>query len=267
MYIIKRRTTRVLSCLLLFLFAGIAFLSFYRYRKADQELQALKERDQSFEETLNRLVHNAKNPLATTAMALHNLSFVLKEDELSAEKQDASVNEFLNAALLGIDETNERLKETLLFSKTEWSHLEPVHLSEIADSVIEEIAPAVTILTVFDSDLPMVYSDIQAMRLVFSYLLNLVYSNSQKQIIHFKINKSDTNPKNISCEIFNHRYLGKEMECTNALPKASADLDDPGTLQLKIVQRILSFHHSELKGCFEKQNGGYWIFTLLGIKE
>ncbi len=258
----------MLKCsILIILLAGIAFLSFYRYRKVSRTLKAMQQRNKSFEETLNHLVHNAKNPLATTAMALHNLSFVLNEQELNTKKQPDSITEFLTSALTAIDETNERLKETILFCRTDMHHFKPVNIVDIAEAFVSDIDPAVILMTGFDNGLPMLKSDIQIVRLVFSYLLSLTYGKPQKQIVHFKLRRSHPKQKMVTCEIYNHNYLGLETECANTDPLKADDLDDSSKMKLTVVQRILLFHQSELKGCYEKQNGGYWTFTLTGIKD
>ena len=250
---------------LVIILAGFVFLFFNRFQKAQQALKITVKKNNSYEETLNRLVHDAINPLSTTAMALHNLSFVLKEQNANIENQ-ASVYEFLNSAHDAIEVTNKRLKETILFTRTDTKHFKPVNIIEIAESVAAELDPALTLITGFDDQLPMLYSDPRALRLVFSYLFELSLSNARKQIIHFKLKQIQSKKNIISCAIFNHHFLGTEAE-TAAAELKTGDLNDSGKTKLAVVERILSFHNSKLTGSFEKQNGGYWTFSLIGIKE
>ncbi len=251
--------------ILVIVLAGFTFLFFNRYKKSRQALEVIEKKNKSYEETLNRLVHDAINPLSTTAMALHNLSFILKEQNTNTENQ-ASIYEFLNSAHDAIEATNRRLKETILFTRTDNAHFKPVNITEVAESVVAELDPAVTIITGFDDQLPMLQSDLKALRLVFSYLLGLSYSSAQKQIIHFKLDHIQSKQNFISCEIFNHNFLGTEAEISSSNLE-TGDLNNSGNTKLAVVQRILSFHNSELIGRFEKQNGGYWTFGLMGIKE
>ena len=244
---------------------GFAFLFFKRYKKSRQALEIMEKRNKSYEETLNHLVHDAINPLSTTAMALHNLSFVLKEQNTNTENQ-ASIFEFLESAFDAIEATDKRLKDTLLFSRTDNDHFKPMNITEIAESVAAEIDPAITLITGFDDQLPMLHSDQRTLRFVFSHLLRLSCSSAQKQILHFKLNHLQSKQNLIRCEIFNHSFLGTETEASS-FALETGNLDKSDKIKLDVVQRILSFHNSELIGRFEKQNGGYWTFILTGIKE
>ncbi len=250
---------------LVIVFAGFTFLFFSREKNTRYALETIENKNKSYEETLNRLVHDAVNPLSTTAMALHNLSFILKEQNIPAENQEA-IYEFLHSALDAIEETNRRLKDTILFTRTDDRHFKPVNIKEIAESVVAELDPAISVIKTFDTQLPMLHSDPQVLRLVFSSLIELSFSKDPKQIIHFKLNRKQTKKNIMSCSIFNHNFLGAEPDSSFSSLE-SGNLNNSASSKLNIVQRLLSFHNSEIIGRFEKQNGGYWTFSLMGIKE
>jgi hypothetical protein len=244
----------------------ICILSYLLYRKHKRQLQT---NNQSIEpvgdnqEVLFRIIHDTKSSLSTAAMALHNLAFILTD-----QNNQSAPDEFIQAAQQAIDETNKRLGEAVAFSRTGTDNFEPVDARGIAQEIILNIDPTIEIISNFSTKLPFVFADSVALAMVFQKLVLCSRENSKnRQVLHFELESADDGFSKTICKIYNHKYLSipnrneKEFDITNA------QLSDEKKMQLSIVKKLLSRHETILNGSFSESLGGNWSFILKGFRE
>ena len=218
-------------------------------------------------EVLFRLIHNTKSSLSTAAMALHNLSYILTEEN-KEEYKDASSDEFIHAAQLAIDETNTRLVEAVSFARNSIDNFEPIDLKATAERAIGKMNTSATIMADLPDHLPILKADSAALSMVFQKLILLsMDDNSGKQIIHFHMKMNLVDENIIICNVFNHKYLGKATQNQKPEILDISKMNDEKKLQFEIVKIIISRHGSKIEGIYSKDAGGTWKFILQGIKE
>jgi len=251
---------------LIFLTIGFAFMAalfFWQQSQLRLRLKSISEQTESNNNTLHRLIHDIKSPIATAAMALHNLSFVLNEP-----KEKKSIPEFFSSAQEAITDINNRLLEAVTFSRTDTTNFQPVDLAGLVENISSSADTTVKIIPDLDNQIPLVQADQQALSLVFNKLILLSKSERNNlQIIHIKLENITSEYRQIVCKIYHHTYLSVstiEYEQLQFLPDR---MKNGNHLLFSIVQQILSRHNAILFGTFDKQKGGFWTFNLRGMKE
>ncbi len=86
------------------------------------------KRDQDF--LINRLIHKAKNDLATLKLAATNLKFILNDTDLPLE-QSEQADDFLQVIQTQINESIHSLSRALLLTSNSEQNFKPINLVQI----------------------------------------------------------------------------------------------------------------------------------------
>lgn len=86
------------------------------------------KRDQDF--LINRLIHKAKNDLATLKLAATNLKFILNDTDLPLE-QSEQADDFLQVIQTQINESIRSLRRALLLTSNSEQNFKPINLVQI----------------------------------------------------------------------------------------------------------------------------------------
>lgn len=241
----------------------MAALFYWQQSRFRWKLKSITKQTESNKNTLHLLIHDIKSPIATAAMALHNLSFVLNDPN---EKK--SIPEFINSAQEAITETNNRLLEAVTFSRTDTANFQPVDLLGLVETISGNANASLKIIPDLDSQIPLVQGDQQALSLVFNKLILLSKTEQTNlQIIHIKLENSTSEYGQVICKIYHHAYLSMSTNKYEQLQFSPDRMKNGNHLRFSIVQQILSRHGTNLFGTFDKQKGGFWTFNLRGMKD
>lgn len=218
---------------------------------------ALRDERKEFQKVIQQLIHDIKNPIATLAMAMHNLQFSIEN------KTDAETKELFATINESVSDTTTQLEEIAIFSRTGSSHFRTVDpISYIGNNLPETESP-IKVVTDFPDELPNLYADQQALDLVVQKLLTLCKNKKDtQQIIHISVSEIDIIKHTIEYKFFNHRLLSSDSLPGYQVGLIQDKADDYSQFTISIINIILARHSSELKGLFDPEAGSTFSFQL-----
>jgi len=217
--------------------------------------------------SLHRLIHDAKNPLATCSMALHNLHFITHQKDMAMPDQNA-LDEFLVPAQQAVEETTRRIQDVVIFSRTGHEKFLVANINETLEDVSVTLRDSIRIIPEFDQRLSFSMMDQQAMVLALQELIILCNSQSSAADVHLRTHyDSEKNPGKIQIEISSGptNFSNPDNQEENTLNEL--EFPEDKKIHFQVAKTILQRHQSTLYGSYHQETGGYFIFSLQRIED
>jgi len=236
--------------------------NFKNYKKRENSIIISNTNSQK---TIQQMIHDIKNPLATLAMAIHNLQCsndldkkMGSEDLFAAELYD-TINE-------SIKDTTNRLDETAIFCRTGHSHFRTVDAISFIENNLPGTETPIKVITDLPENLPSIFADQQALDLVVQKLLSICkYKTYHQLIIHISVSEIDIIKHIIEYKFFNHKLLSSKGTVDYRMPLDIIDADEHTQFILSSIQTILGRHDSILTGQYNPKAGSIFTFQLKEI--
>ncbi len=131
---------------------------------------------------LHRLIHNAKGPMATASLALHNLYFITHQKDSLPDLE--AIDEFLIPAQEAVEETSRRIQNAVLFSKSEQQKKHVVNINEIVETAYKKIKKSLVIHLLIDKNVDFTLANEKSLILALEELARFSASvnNSQQPV-------------------------------------------------------------------------------------
>lgn len=249
--------------LLFFLVLVIIFILYWclTKKKKSQKIPDSKADHDGYEEVLHHLVHDTKNHIATTSLALHNLEFVIAENK----NLEHPVDEYIIAAKKALDDTTHKVQESLIFTRTGVDKFIATDMRFLVDKIILGLDENVNIIPKYENDLPFVDMDQQAIELAIRKLLEIATVNGNGHTIthiNLLLHLSETIIPQIICTIYSQNLLNKSLdEEFNEFHNIS-NMSEPNRLRFRVAQKIIERHKGSIVGIYNHTQSVLFSFKL-----
>ncbi len=166
---------------------------------------------------LHRLIHDAKGPMSTVLMALHNLNFITHQKDTFPDQD--GIDEFLIPAQEASKETSRRIQNAVLFSKNKPLKNQVVNLNEIVTTTYKRMSETILIHLIKDNKIDFTLCDEKTLEMALEELTRFsAFMNNNQQAVNIKTIKKLSSDDKAQTEI--HIFsegLGKEPK----IPKSN----------------------------------------------
>ncbi len=253
-----------LFTIIIFLIAGFIYL-LSRLRKIKIREQVLIDTNSKTQKAIQQMIHNIKNPLATLAMAIHNLQ-CSTDSFKEMGSSDLSVSELYETINESVKDTTTQLNETAIFCRSGRSHFRKVDAISFIENNLPGTETPIKVITDFPDSLPNIDADQQALDLVVQKLLSICkYKTNHQLIIHISVSEIDLIKHTIEYKFFSHKLLSRNGIVDLHKPLNINGADEHTHFIFSSVQTILARHNSNLLGHYDPEAGSVFIFQLNAI--
>lgn len=253
-----------LLTLSIFLIVGILYLQNQLKKLKKRELEII-DAHVSTQKTIQQMIHDVKNPLATLAMAIHNLQ--LAGNSVNQDlPEDSSLTEIYETIAESVKDTTNRLNETAIFCRSGRSHFRAVDAISFIENNLPGTEKPVKVITDFPQNLPPIDADQQALDLAIQMLLSLCkYKSSEQLIIHISVSEMNLIHHTIEYKFYNHKLLSSNLDVNRQNSLHLSTADEHTQFILSAIQTILARHNSKLMGRYNPDDGSIFTFQLKAV--
>lgn len=217
---------------------------------------------ETFEFVLQRLLHHVKNPLATAAMAVHNLQLVLTRKNIP-DNSDDDLNEYIDSAKDAVQMATTFIKEAETVCNINSTSLKEQNIGHLIESTLDGNGTGANIKSELSPDLYGVQTESRLFMLLIKKLLILsTTAAGANELVHIQAENDSASNNKIIVRIFNHKHLTADTQRDSAKPVTTADIPAEKKEPLYIAQHILNRHQQKLYGHYNPESGGFFYFNV-----
>ena len=217
---------------------------------------------------LHRLIHDAKSPLSTASMALHNLQFITHQN--GTKPDTAGIDEYLLPAQEAVSDTTKRIQNAVLFSRSKHLSAHAVNANDVLEKVQKQLKHSIAIRLDLDNNPFFMMADEAIIGLVVEQLAVIASKiTGEASSVTLRSRNDQSNSKKPQNEIHIFTSALSETDSVLSQEKKLNPEQFPKDLRLLLhmVLILLKQYQAQIYGDFNPDTGSYFKLVFTPLKD